>query len=176
MKLKVLTLGFDASTGRFDESQLEAFMEDPDRPREVLDVSEHFFVHDRHPTWALLISYRDVPRPGDGKARERRKDYRADLDEPSKVLFDELRSWRATACKREGLPPYLICTNRQVADIARSRPSSLAKLQEINGLGEAKVSRWGEEILALVGSTTEPQPTKAEPSEEEPSEEEPTGG
>lgn len=167
MKLKVFTLGFDDSTGAFDDSELRAFIEDPDTPREVIDVSEHFFSHGRRPTWALLVSYRDVPRPGTSQRQTPRKDYRADLDEPAKELFDELRGWRAKACKRDGLPPYLICTNRQMADVARSRPDSPAKLHEINGLGDAKVSRWGEEILAVVRATEEPQTAKEAPAGEE---------
>ncbi len=159
MKLKVFTLRFDDSSGAFDDGDLVAFMEDHDNPREVIDVSEHFFVHDRRPIWALLLSYRDVPRPGARRRRDPAKDYRADLDEPDKELYDELKSWRAKACRREGLPPYLICTNRQMADIARSRPASLAKLHDINGLGDAKVSRWGEEILAVVKAASGPGQT-----------------
>jgi hypothetical protein len=46
MKLKVVTLRFDDETGGFDDRE----------PREVLGVSEHFFVHDRRPTRALLLS------------------------------------------------------------------------------------------------------------------------
>ncbi len=167
MKLKVFTLRFDDSLGAFDESELRAFVEDQDNPREVIDVSEHFFVHERRPTWALLVSYRDVPRPGSSHRQTPRKDYRADLDDSAKTLFDELKSWRAKSCKREGLPPYLICTNRQMADIARSRPDSLAKLLEINGLGDAKVGRWGEEILAVVKAASDPQPAQEESKGEE---------
>jgi len=155
MKLKVFTLRLDDATNGFDDTELRSFIEDEDCPREVLDVSEHFFVHDRRPTWALLVSYRDVPRPGERKDRASKKDYRADLDDPSRELFDELRSWRAKACKREGLPPYLICTNRQIAEISRARPTSAAGLRTIHGLGEAKVKRWSEEILAVLGAAAD---------------------
>jgi superfamily II DNA helicase RecQ len=46
--------------------------------------------------------------------------------------------------------PYLICNNRQLADICRARPASGAALLKVEGVGEAKVGRWGEELLAVV--------------------------
>lgn len=104
MKLKVVTLRFDDETGGFDDRELLDFVGDEDQPREVLEVSEHFFVHDRRPTWALLLSYRDIPRPGEKKT-EARKDWRAELDDRGRLLFDEVRKWRAATCKRDGLPP-----------------------------------------------------------------------
>jgi superfamily II DNA helicase RecQ len=165
MKLKVITLRLDDATGAFDDGALRAFVEDEDRPREVLEVSEHFFVHERRPVWALLLSYRDVPRPGD-KRDETRKDWRVDLDGEAQAIFDEIRRWRAQACKREGLPPYLICTNRQMAEIARSRPSTAAGLLSIHGLGEAKVKRWGEEVLAVVRAATDAGPSEEQEADD----------
>jgi superfamily II DNA helicase RecQ len=153
MKLKVVTLRFDEESGGFDDRELLDFVGDETQPREVLDVSEHFFVHDRRPTWALLLSYRDIPRPGE-KA-EARKDWRADLDGRSKQLFDQLRGWRAKACKRDGLPPYLICTNQQLAEIARKPARTKADLHAIHGLGQTKIDRWGEEILAVVSAVVD---------------------
>jgi ribonuclease D len=64
----------------------------------------------------------------------------------------ELRSWRGRTAKREGMPPYLICNNRQLAALAARRPDCVAALREIEGLGEAKAERWGEEILKLIAA------------------------
>ena len=55
MKVKVLTLRWDDETGGLDERELEAFMEG----RAVLEVAEHFFIHDSQPTLVLTLSYRD---------------------------------------------------------------------------------------------------------------------
>ena len=162
MKLKVVTLRFDDETGSFDDRELVDFVDDEDQPREVLDVSEHFFVHDRRPTWALLLSYREIQRPGEKKG-EARKDWRADLDEPGRQLFDELRGWRAKACQRDGLPPYLICTNRQIAEIARTPARTKADLHAIHGLGQTKIDRWGEEMLAVVSTVVDAGDAEEEP-------------
>jgi len=151
MKLKVFTLRMDDASGKFDESAVQEFLGDQDQPRDVIEVSDHFFVHDKRPTWALLVTYRDVPQPGAARQeQDPRKDWRAELDGPAKELYDQLRLWRSKTAKHDGLPPYLICTNRQVAEIVVRRPTSLAQLGEIQGIGEAKLARWGSEILAIV--------------------------
>ena len=117
MKVRVFTLRWDDGSGRFDDADLRGFLEDDSREREVLDVSEHFFVHERRPTWAVMVMYRDVAELGARRLdRDFRKDWRAELDEPGRKLYDELRLWRAKAAKREGLPPYLICNNRRDFD------------------------------------------------------------
>ncbi len=66
MKLKVFTLQMDEETGRFDDAPLQSFMEDERQRREVIDVSDHFFVHEKRPTWALLVSYREINADGRG--------------------------------------------------------------------------------------------------------------
>ena len=90
MNIKVFTLRFNDVEGKFDDSELTAFGGDPNHPRDVVDVSEHFFIHDRSPTWIMLVMYKDVPKPGARPDREERKDWRADLDALAKALFDEL--------------------------------------------------------------------------------------
>ena len=64
MNIKVFTLRFNDVEGKFDDSELTAFGGDPNHPRDVVDVSEHFFIHDRSPTWIMLVMYKDVPKPG----------------------------------------------------------------------------------------------------------------
>ena len=59
----------DGATGKFDDKELVEFQMDKD----VLEVSEHFLVHEKTPTLALVLRYRDLPdgsRPSDGAARK----------------------------------------------------------------------------------------------------------
>lgn len=54
------------------------------------------------------------------------------------------------------MPRYVVLTNREVELIVRQRPSSLAALRRLPGIGEAKISRHGESLLELLnpaGST-----------------------
>lgn len=159
MKLRVFTLRLDPDTGAFDDGELQSFLEN----REALDVSEHFFVHERVPTLALLVRYREVARPAGAPAREGpRPDPAAELSGEDRPLYEALRKWRNERARRDGRPAYVLLTNRQVAEIARKRPGSLRALQELEGVGEGKARDLGEEMLALVAS----QPPRAEPDPE----------
>ncbi len=48
MKVRVFTLGWDDAAGKFDDREFRAFL-DEEPGRDVLEVSDHFFVHDKRP-------------------------------------------------------------------------------------------------------------------------------
>jgi ATP-dependent DNA helicase RecQ len=52
-------------------------------------------------------------------------------------LFNTLRQWRAARAKAEGIPSYQIANNRQLAEMAESRPQSLTALAKLEGFGQA---------------------------------------
>ena len=67
-------------------------------------------------------------------------------------LFEVLREWRGESSKKEGVPPYIIFTNIQLAKIAVTRPTSLNALQDIEGIGNAKREKYGKAILLIIKS------------------------
>ena len=75
----------------------------------------------------------------------------ADLDEGGRRLLDALRSWRTEKARASGMPAYVICNDRTLVEIASTRPATESQLLDVHGLGEVKVGRFGEELLALVG-------------------------
>lgn len=146
MKLKIFTVRIDPATGKFDDRELVEFQSDKD----VIELSEHFLIHEKTPTLALVLRYRTMPDGARQSPETARRDWREDLDAEGKRIYDELRLWRGRKARREGMPPYLILNNRELAQLAMRRPASAAQLREIEGIGEAKSGRWGEEILALL--------------------------
>ncbi len=75
----------------------------------------------------------------------------ADLDDAGRGLLEALRSWRSDKARAAGMPAYVICNDRTLVEIASSRPISPDELLDVHGLGEVKVGRFGDELLALVG-------------------------
>ena len=69
-------------------------------------------------------------------------------------VFERLRAWRAAAAKEQGVPAYVIFHDATLRQIAADSPSSLAELARISGIGEAKLARYGEQIIELLA---EPQ-------------------
>jgi ATP-dependent DNA helicase RecQ len=68
-----------------------------------------------------------------------------DADRP---LFATLRAWRNEQARKDGVPPYVLFTNAELARIVRARPASLNALGALQGIGPGKVARYGAAILA----------------------------
>jgi hypothetical protein len=54
------------------------------------------------------------------------------VSEADLPLFNTLRDWRLERSKQKGVPPYVICTNRQLAATVQARPQSLVNLSGMN--------------------------------------------
>ncbi len=156
MKLKSFALRLDPASGALDDREMTEFLAD----KQVLSVHEHFLVHEHTPIWLILVTYREEPRPGERDYRsERRRDWGALLADDERPVYDAVRRWRNERAKREGRPPYLLLTNHHVFDVVRARPETSGALLGIEGIGEAKVRDFGDELPALLRELpVEPDP------------------
>lgn len=68
--------------------------------------------------------------------------------------FEPLRIWRRSRARSEGVPAFVIFSNRALHEIARRRPGSLTELGEVKGVGSKKLERYGEEVLAILSEAT----------------------
>ncbi|MCD9624987.1 UvrD-helicase domain-containing protein [Rhabdothermincola salaria] len=73
-----------------------------------------------------------------------------DLDDDARALFEALRDWRAGKARAAAMPPYVICNDRTLLELATRRPRTTTALLAVHGLGEVKVGRFGDELLDLV--------------------------
>ncbi|MER7460574.1 DNA helicase RecQ [Micromonospora sp. NPDC126480] len=74
----------------------------------------------------------------------------AELTPAAAGTFERLRSWRAAAAKEQGVPAYVIFHDATLRQIATDAPASLADLSRVSGVGEAKLAKYGEQILAVL--------------------------
>jgi ATP-dependent DNA helicase RecQ len=68
--------------------------------------------------------------------------------------FERLRTWRGATAKEQGVPAYVIFHDATLREIATAAPSTLAELAGVNGVGETKLARYGDEILATLAAAT----------------------
>jgi ATP-dependent DNA helicase RecQ len=73
---------------------------------------------------------------------------------PTDPLFEALRETRRALAAEAGVPPYVIFHDSTLREIAAARPSSLAQLAEVNGVGRAKLDRYGDAMLATVAAAS----------------------
>lgn len=72
------------------------------------------------------------------------------LDLAGKALLEKLRLRRSRMAEEEGIPAYVVASNRTLREIALRRPTRRAALLQIHGIGEKNLSRWGQAWLEEV--------------------------
>ena len=148
MLSKILSMTFDSARGGFNDDELREFIKD----KEVVSIRDHLFIRNEVPYITLIIKYFPFRQEIDSKMEPKgRRDepWREMLSEADMGLFNLLREWRSKRCKHEGVPPYVLVTNIQLAHIVKSRPQSLTELMTIEGIGKAKANKYGEDILKI---------------------------
>jgi ATP-dependent DNA helicase RecQ len=82
---------------------------------------------------------------------KRRRARRGATEEgPHDPLFEALREERRRLAKEGNVPPYVIFHDSTLREIAAARPGSMAELGRVQGVGSAKLDRYGEAMLAVV--------------------------
>ena len=66
--------------------------------------------------------------------------------------FEPLRAWRKSRAQSDGVPAFVVFSNRTLEAIASHRPGSLAELAEVSGVGPQKLERYGEEVLTVLSA------------------------
>ena len=162
MKLKVFTFRFSESVDGFDDKPLQEFIAD----KEVIEFAEHFFIHENTPCLTIIISYRLLAAE-EKRRLDRRQDPRNELDDREKEAYDALRAWRSVRAKQDGIPAYMIATNKQFAQMIKLGAMDRAALSRVAGIGEAKIANYGEEILEVISQMLVPEPAEDQKSNKE---------
>jgi ATP-dependent DNA helicase RecQ len=68
----------------------------------------------------------------------------------NQALFEILRGKRLEIAKREKLPPYVIFHDKTLHEMARFRPVTNEELLRIQGIGESKLKKYGDEFLEVM--------------------------
>ncbi len=162
MKLKTFTFRFSEVMDGFDDKSLQEFIAD----KEVIEFSEHFFIHENTPYLAVILSYRLLAAE-EKRRLDRRQDPRSELDDREKKAYDALRAWRSVRARQDGIPAYMIATNKQFARMVKLGATDRAALTRVPGIGEAKIANYGEEILQVIAGASTPESAEEKKPEKE---------
>ncbi len=97
----------------------------------------------------------DAAPKGRKRAKERgeRRGEAPGVEPADASLFEALRAWRRERATEQKLPPYVIFHDTTLAAIARRRPATVDALAEISGVGQAKLERYGADVLRVVAES-----------------------
>ena len=128
------------------ETEMNRFL----RGNRILAVTKEFVNNGENSFWSIAVEYLEQ-LSGGGKqpagVRADRIDYKEVLSAKDFAVFSRLRDLRKQIANGDAVPVYAIFTNEQLAEMARKRPASKEALMQIEGVGEAKVQKYGQQFL-----------------------------
>ena len=85
-------------------------------------------------------------------SRERNRGYCSECPVPyDEELFESLRSWRKEQAEAQSVPAFVVFSDATLEALAEVKPTDRRGLQSINGIGAAKLERYAEDLLAILG-------------------------
>jgi ATP-dependent DNA helicase RecQ len=123
-----------------------------DRPVVLLTPAGKGVVFDDGPVRFLLPPEATRPERGPRRRGQTRRDRApvASLDPAAAALFEALRARRLALAREGGVPPYVVASDRTLRELAEVRPTSVAGLESIFGIGPAKAAKYGERLLEVL--------------------------
>lgn len=77
-------------------------------------------------------------------------------NETDSPLMAALRTWRTARARADAVAPFIVAHDSLLIAIADARPSTMAELRRVKGMGPAKLERYGEELLAVAQQVGRP--------------------
>jgi superfamily II DNA helicase RecQ len=117
----------------------------------IVSIEKHFVQDGPTSYWALCVTYIEQnadSRPG--QIKRGKIDYRELLPDNEFAVFAKLRNLRKMLADREGVPAYALFTNEQLAAMVQRRVSTPKALREIEGVGDARAQKYGDEFIAIL--------------------------
>jgi len=122
------------------------------RGHRLLAVKKEFVPDGENSFWTFCVEYLDGGGAGGllpgGKLPK--VDYKEVLKPEEFEVFSWLRDWRKAVAEKEGVPVYVVVTNEQLAQMVQKKVNSKTGLKEIEGVGDARVEKYGEPLVALL--------------------------
>ena len=73
-------------------------------------------------------------------------------------LFDVLRKLRLTIAREEGMPPYIIFSDKTLIDMSAKVPRDRASMMCVSGVGETKCDRYGDRFIDAISTFMDEHP------------------
>lgn len=99
--------------------------------------------------WAVLKGEQQVTR----RQEERPARLRTQLAETpdTAALFELLRQKRRELADKQGVPPFMVFSDKTLHDMAQVKPQTSRDFLEVNGVGQQKLARYGQLMMDVIG-------------------------
>ena len=150
MQIKIYTIPIVGGDSLIEE--MNVFL----KTKKILQVENQTIAANNGAYWSFCIKYID-----DAELAERDKvkgdkiDYRKELDEATFQRYSKLRETRKQLADNDKVPVYAVCTNEELAEMAKLKDLTLANIKKIQGMGDKKIEKYGQHFVNTVLGDTE---------------------
>jgi len=138
------------------ENDLNNFLSSVD----VIKVQKEFVNNGSDSHFCILVEYirsQNTKSSFNNTVSKKKIDYREILSPDDFSLYDKIRSWRKMVAQKEAVQLYTVLTNEQMAKISQDKIKTLNGLSKIEGLGDTRIKKYGNEIIEIVVNETQKQ-------------------
>jgi len=139
-----------------DTAALNAFL----AANPVLEVTREFVADGGNSFWSLCVSVAatqaQISTAISKGGKRPAVDYRELLSPEVFSIYARLRALRNGMAKQQGIQPFAIFTNEQLANMARLSSPSREAIAAIEGIGEKRLAMYVDAFLAELNQPTEP--------------------
>ena len=114
--------------------------------RHIIHMDKEFVSMGNQSYWSVCVTW-EGGGAGVGMKSRRRVDYKEVLNEQDFAVYVKLRDLRKEISEREGVLPFALFTNEQMALMVQNRVRTLAELGQIPGIGKARLEKYGAAFL-----------------------------
>ena len=123
---------------------LNAFL----RGHRVVKVGKELVCEEGKHWWVFCIEYIDDRVELSSSGSKEKKDYKTLLSEEAYHRYLSFKEIRRRLAEANGLPPYAILTTEELSLMAKQEQLDVSGLRAIEGIGQAKIERWGQFFMA----------------------------
>ena len=95
------------------------------------------------------------PEKKSKSAKAARKKVAGELSSQGSELFELLRKLRTELASEEGVPPYIIFSDKTLIDMCVKLPENEDQFLDVSGVGAHKLEKYGERFLKVIGEFKE---------------------
>ncbi|MBP5510084.1 MAG: HRDC domain-containing protein [Kiritimatiellae bacterium] len=126
------------------QGELNAFL----RGHRVLQVEKTFTGNG----WSFCVEWLEGSTSA-GFEKTRRIDYRETLEPEVFERFAKLRERRKAIAQEDGVPPYMVMTDAQMAEAVKDAYPTLETLRGLTGFGAGRFEKYGERLCPIMDGT-----------------------
>ena len=97
--------------------------------------------------WAFCVEWIEGGVSKGVEWRQKRIDYREVLSSEEFERFAILRERRKAIANEDGVPPYMVMTDAQMAEASKAEVLDESVLRKIDGFGDARIGKYARRIL-----------------------------